>query len=369
VTHPFSTQRIALDEYFTDREREVARVLEAMRTRDRLVLYGERRMGKSSVIARAADRIRSEGGVILSADAWAVDNLDDLNRAFLQSVPADWLVGDRLSALLQSLRALVAVTVDDSGRPSLQFSGGGAPDARAAERLARILGGVDRIAAGHDGPVVVVVDEFQRVEDVEEGSGGLLRRIVQETPHLSYVFAGSIVGLVMELLGPQGPFHAIDRLEVKGIDPDHLIPWIGHRLESHGVRVAPAAAEAVYELGGPVTEYVIRLAKGVYRRGRERSAVTPAVVHAAFDEVVADYAGSYELIWDPLATTKRQVLRAVADGEQKLTSRAVMDRYEMSSSSAATQAVMALRHDGLLAPGKPFRVSDPFFAAWIRRRV
>jgi hypothetical protein len=38
-------------------------------------------------------------------------------------------------------------------------------------------------------------------------NGGLLRRIVQETPALAYVFAGSIVGLVMELLGPGGPFN------------------------------------------------------------------------------------------------------------------------------------------------------------------
>jgi uncharacterized protein len=369
VKPPFSTQRIALDEYFTDREYEVARVLEAMRGRDRLVLYGERRMGKSSVIARAAERVRSEGAVVLTADVWAMDNLDDLNRGLMQAVPGDWLVGDRLSTVLQALRALVTVTVDESGRPTLRFSGAAASDARADERLSRILVGLDRIAATQDAPVVVVIDEFQRIEGVAEGSGGLLRRIVQETPHLSYVFAGSIVGLVMELLGPGGPFYGIDRLEVKAIDPDHLVAWLEHRLESHGVRVGAGATAAIYELGGPVTEYVMRLAKVVYRRGREREVVTPAVVHAAFDEVLADYAGSYELIWDPLATTKRQVLRAVAQGEQKLTAKGVMDRYEMSSSSAVTQAARALRHDGLLAPGKPFRVSDPFFAAWIRERA
>lgn len=366
MNQPFSTQRIALDEYFTDREEEVARVLEAMRTRDRLVLYGERRMGKSSIIARGVDRVRADGGVVFMGDAWTISDLDELNRALMESVPGDWLVGDRLTQLLQVLRALASVTVDEGGRPTLEFTGSVVADARAGERLARILRGLDRIGATLDVPVVVVIDEFQRIEDVEEGSGGLPRRIVEETPHLSYVFAGSIVGLVMELLGPKGPFHAIDRLEVKGIDPEHLIPWVKHRLESNGVQASDGAAAVVYELGGPVTEYVIRLAKVVYRRGRDRERVTPAEVHAAFDEVVADYAGSFELIWDPLPHTKRQVLRAVAAGEQKLTSKAVMDTYDLSSSSAATHAVNGLRRDGLLAPGKPFRVSDPFFGAWIR---
>lgn len=195
----------------------------------------------------------------------------------------------------------------------------------------------------------------------------MLRQIVQETPNLAYVFAGSIVGLVMDLLGPKGPFHAIDRLEIEGIDPDHLIPWLTHRLQTHGVSASPVAVTAIYDLAGPVTEYVLRLAKVVHRRGRDRKAVTPAVVDAAFAEVVGDYAGSYELIWAGLSPAPRQVLRAVADGEQHLTSKGVLDRYSLGSSSAATYAVNELRRDGLLAPGKPFRVSDPFFAAWIRR--
>jgi uncharacterized protein len=366
VKPPFVTQHVALDEYFTDREAEVARVLETMRGRGRLVLYGERRMGKSSVIARAAERVRGDGGVVLAADAWTMGDLDELNRTLMEAVPRDWLVGDRLTQLMQALRDLVQVTVDESGRPALGLSGSPSGDARPASRLARILRGLDGIAATHNAPVVVVIDEFQRLEDLASGSGAMLRGIVQETPHLAYVFAGSVVGLVLDLLGPGGPFHAMDRLEVRGMGQDHLVPWLEHRLESHGVEIIDGAARTLYELGGPVTEYVMRLAKVVYRRARERPMVTPATVHAAFDEVVGDFAGSFEIIWDALPATKRQVLRAVADGEQKLTSKEVLDRYRLNSSSAAAHAITGLRRDGLLAPGKPFRVSDPFFAAWVR---
>jgi hypothetical protein len=368
MAEPFSTQSIVIDEFFTDREREVARVLEAMRTRGRIVLYGERRMGKSSVIARAANRIRSEGGVVLAADAWTIDGLDDLNRAVMQGVPSDWLVGERLSRLLRALRSMVSVSADESGRPVLQFSGTAPRDGDADERLGRILRALDEIAGEYEAPVVVVIDEFQRLEDVQAGSGGLLRGIVQETRNLSYVFAGSIVGLVMDLLGPKGPFHAIERLEVTGIDRDHLVRWLRHRFETHGAVVSDGGGAAIYDLAGPVTEYVMRLAKVVYRRGRDHGTVTPAVVHAAFDEVVADHTGSFELIWDGLSSAKRQVLRAVADGEQKLNSREVLEVYDIGSSSTATYAINELRRDGLLAPGKPHRVSDPFLAAWVRRR-
>lgn len=90
------------------------------------------------------------------------------------------------------------------------------------------------------------------------------------------------------------------------MDRDHLVQWLDHRLGTHGSTVSGGGAAEIYELAGPVTEYVMRLAKVVYRRGRDHGRVTPAVVHAAFDDVVADYAGSFELIWDGLSSAKRQ---------------------------------------------------------------
>jgi hypothetical protein len=64
-------------------------------------------------------------------------------------------------------------------------------------------------------------------------------------------------------------------------------------------------------------------------------------------------------------TAEAHVLRAVADGEQKITSQDVLDLYRLNSSSAAAHGIDGLRRDALRAPGKPFRVSDPFIVAWV----
>ncbi|MFO7892198.1 MAG: AAA family ATPase [Longimicrobiales bacterium] len=365
MTQPFATQRVVHGAEFTDREGEVRRVLEAMEGRERLVLYGERRMGKSSVIARARERFEAEGGVVIGVDAWTLHGIDELNRGILRAIPGAWLVGERVQRLLHSLRSLVTLSVTDAGRPVLQLSGSASADPDPAGALGRILRGIDELAADEARRVVVVIDEFQRLTEVDEGVGGVLRGVVQETGHVGYVFAGSIVGLVLDLLGPKGPFHAVDRLEVGPIDSDHMVEWMRHRFEANGVRAPGEVVRAIHERAGPVTEYVLRLAKVVYGRGVDRGEATMATVDRAFDEVVADYEGSFELIWDGLSRSKRQVVRAVAAGEQRLTSRDVLDRYDLASSSAATYAINQLRYDGLLAPGKPFRVSDPFFAAWV----
>lgn len=371
MNHPFRTQAVARSPYFTDREHEVERVLDAMRGRGRLCLYGERRMGKSSIIARASEQLGGQGGVVVTADAWTVQDLDGLARELMRSLPGSWLVGQRLQRILETLRSVAAVSVDESGTPVLQFrSRPASAPGDADERFSRIIRALEVEAREHGGPVTVVIDEFQRLEAVHEGAGGLLRSLVQDTPHLAWVFAGSIVGLVMELLGPKGPFHAIDRLEVGPIERGHLISWLEHRSESHGVPLAAGVAEAVHDRAGPVTEYVMRLAKVVYLRGRGAGTVGLEAVDEAFAEVVADHGGSFELIWSKLSSTKRQVMQALADGEEKLTSRDVLTRYDISSSSAASYAITELRNDGLLAPGRaPYRISDPFLTAWVRQET
>jgi hypothetical protein len=362
---PFRTQRVAAGPFFTDREREVRRVVDAMRGRQRLAVYGERRQGKTSVIARAAERLREGGGVVVMADAWMASDLAALNRDLVRSVPGWWLVGEKAQGLLRSLAGRVVLSADEHGNPQLGFSGGPGRDDRPEETFERVLRALEEAAIGGGEAVAVVIDEFQEVASLHPRGGALLRGVMQDTPGLAYVLAGSIMGAVEELIGPKGPLQGIDRLEVGGIDPDHLIPWLHHRLETHGVGCDRAVAEAIYDRAGPVTEYVVRLAKVVHRTGLAEGEASLDTVSGAFQEIIADQEGAYELIWAKLSPSKRSVLRALAAGETRLTSRAVLDGYGLGSSAAATYAINELRADGILAPGKPFRISDPFFHAWI----
>lgn len=156
------------------------------------------------------------------------------------------------------------------------------------------------------------------------------------------------------------------------MDPEHLVPWIEHKMEANDVEVLAGTGSRIYEIAGPVTEYVLRLAKVVHRRARQaggKKEASPHLVEAAFQEVVADFRGSFELIWAHLSPSKKQVLRAVANGEQHLTARDVVQRYGLGSSSVASYAINELRDGAFLAPSKPYRISDPFLAGWIRGKV
>lgn len=366
---PFKTDEVVKSPYFTDRENETSRVVRAMRHRERLVLYGERRQGKSSIIARAAEKLRAEGGVVISVDVWKLENLEGLNRAILSAIPGTWLTGKRLETLARSLRGVFSLSFDEQGRPVVALGAGRVRDPHPEETLEAILRALDQIASQGDAPVVVVIDEFQNLDRLRPQGSALLRSIAQETGSLSYVLAGSIVGLVTGLIGPKGPFHGVDRIQIKEIDPRHLATWIDHRLQTHDVDAEAGLGALIIERAGPVTEYVMRLAKVVHRIGLETGRADHGTVQLAFDEIVSDQDGTFDLVWDKVSTTKRQILRGVADGEKRLTALTFLQRYNIGSSSAASHATRELRTDGIIAPGKPHRISDPFFAEWVCRQT
>jgi len=68
MDNPFRIGERVSGAYFTDRVEEVNRIHRAMRDPSRLLVYGPRRMGKSSTIQVAADRFSQDGGIPVRAD-------------------------------------------------------------------------------------------------------------------------------------------------------------------------------------------------------------------------------------------------------------------------------------------------------------
>ena len=86
---PFRVGETVYDEgHFMDRAREVARVRRAIRDRERLLVYGERRLGKSSVLRRSALREeKSSRAVVIWLDLWSLTTVGDMHLAVGSSRP------------------------------------------------------------------------------------------------------------------------------------------------------------------------------------------------------------------------------------------------------------------------------------------
>lgn len=364
---PFRTGEIVSDEHFTDRAREVAVVRRAMMSSGRLLLVGERRQGKSSILKQARLHAQAQGATIVSLDLWTATGLEEVLRRVVAAVPWTWSWRERLQSLWLGLGLSLGVRADPAGNPvfTLSSSPGEMGGGRGRELLVQSLGGLDQVAGEAEGPVALVLDEFQRIEEMEPGAAALLRSIIQESHTLAYVCAGSTVSLVSRLVGPAGPLHGIfDVLTVGPIDPGHLARWIEDRLRSGDVEPEPGIGARIVERAGSRTEDILRLARGIYDAGVQGGRARSGDVAPAVRQIVFDRRATYERVWVELAASQRRVLRALASDAGHLTSRDTMRSFGLPTPAAVLKAVQRLKARHLLsATGEG--IADPFFREWI----
>lgn len=372
MSNPFRIGQKVTGEFFTDRADEVARVVRAFRDPSRLLVYGPRRMGKSSLIAMAAQRVRAGGGVVVEADLSTASVLSDVTSRLLTSLHRAG--HGRHSGLLDFLRSLrLRLEIDQaSGAPSVALEArerSMAPE-RQAETLEGVLDRLEELAADADHPVAVVLDEFQEVVRIgPERAAWWLRSVMQRHEHVSYVCAGSRQSLIAQMLSKEGAFYGgFERLHLGPVDPDHLATWIDSRLEGAGVR-GEGAGRAIVESVGPRLQDIMSVARHTWYVAAARGSYEEGDVPRALEEIVRGDDAVFQALWDGLTSLQQNVLRAVAQGETSLHAAATRERYALGPPSSVSTALEALEKQEVLADDGGARFDNPFFRVWVLERT
>lgn len=367
--NPFRIGTHVTGAFFTDRADEVARIRLAMAEPTRLLVFGHRRMGKSSAIAVAAEAARRDGVLVVRADLSTASGLVDVANRLLHS-----LTGQRrrewLAELAAGLAPSVTLTFDaNTGAPRVVFGAERRSEPPTTQRrsLEQV---VESLAArARDGErVTVVLDEFQAIGRFGgEEAEWHLRDLMQRHGDVSFVCAGSEVSLIRGMLGAERAFfRTFELLHLGPVDPDHLARWLESRLETAGV-AAEGAGMALVAAAGPRTQDILQVARHVFARASRRGRVDPADVEGAVRDVVREEDPIFRPVWSGLTAHQQNVLRAVASGADQIFSSDVRRRFSLPTSSTVAAAVDALEARGLLVrdDGAAVRFDSPFVRLWV----
>ena len=195
VVNPFRFGPLALDEAFTDREAEIESLVADARNGQDVVVFAPRRYGKSSLVWRAAQELIKEDVLVAQVDLMRTPTKDQLAAKLARTIHEElasrlWNAKERLK-VFAGLRLNPTITVNpNDGAVSFSF------DARAAGEdidatLEELLAMLGRIATDRDRRVVLVLDEFQEVADIDPGLIKLMRSVFQEQPEVAHIYLGS----------------------------------------------------------------------------------------------------------------------------------------------------------------------------------
>lgn len=371
--NPFRIGGVVTDAFFTNRADELRRIEKALLSPgDKLLVFGPRRMGKSSTLDRAIANVTARKAVAFRADLSGATTVTDVANRILQG--ASRAIGRRwqdvLASFLKALTLKVTLSLDPVtglALPSLSLEGrtDSLEDQRAS--LARVLDTIDQVAAQRKARVGIVLDEFQTISRFGgEGAEWHLRGIIERHQHVAYVAAGSELSLLAAMKGEGRAFYKLFReLHLGPIDPAHLARWIDERLAGAGVPPRGIGLEVV-ATAGPRTRDIVELARTVYDVAAPVGRIDDTTLDTALQELLATYGESFRRQWEDLPPSQQNVLRAVAVGEPQLYGRPSLLRFGVRSSAEVAQAVEWLaKREILTRDAREVAFDNPFFQAWV----
>jgi uncharacterized protein len=305
-SNPFRFGALALDEAFTDREREVAELSADMRNGQDVVVFAPRRYGKSSLIWRVAQRLVRRRVLVAQVDLMRAPTKERLAEKLAHAIYDD-LATPLLRArerlrVFSELRVQPVVTVDpQDGSVSFGF------DARAARpaidaTLEDLFALPGKLAADRGRRVALVLDEFQEVMDVDPGLLKLMRSVFQEQGDVAHVYLGSKRHMIERIFNDENePFwRSAKQMELGVIAPEPFVTFALERFEATRRKLdEQTAARAVTLTGGHpyATQellYFLWEAEGSLDR--------------ALDAVLRSENAHFGLLWERASAAQRLVL-------------------------------------------------------------
>lgn len=362
--------------YFTDRAAEVSRIRAVLAAPPaKLLVYGARRMGKSSALHVARMAVERSGGVVVFADLSTASAPADMANRLLEA--ASRVLGrswrDFLTDLAGRLRVRLQLVPDPATGLAVPTVEAGLRSRAVADQVETFVGVLDALesmAAARDARLGLILDEFQEISRFGgESAEWRLRGAVQTHRRLSYVLAGSDASLIRQMVSPNRAFYELfELLHFGPIEPSHLSRWIDERLEGAGAACPGIGARAV-EMAGDRTRDVVRLARAAYEVVRSGAVEPSTVARAALERVVAEEDDRMRAVWDNLTELQQNVLRAVAWNGAGLTARETLEMFGLGYAGTARNSALALEKRGLLRKSEDARVGweldSPFARAWL----
>ena len=378
--NPFIIGHHAEGEAFCNRRSEVDRIAAAFRDPSaRLLVYGDRRLGKSSTIHEAARRARDEGYAIVVVDLAVASTAPAAAQRILAAVNRElgtrWR--DSASRLLARLRpgafSLQAGT-DALGQPSFTFQVAPTAAAQDALLVTEVLDAVEAELVARNLTLGLGLDEFQRIgkwygDDV----AWQLKELLERHRRIAYVLAGSERSMIEQMLANRkaGLWKVVEILDMQPVAPGEMARWIAERATASGVALDLVVAATIVRLAGPRTRDIVQLARATWDWGRpDGSAAREAAINA-MEALVVEQGALHQRQWDRLTDVARAVLLTLAtDPNIQLLAASTLTTFALGAKSTVASAIEDLVAREILARGagdaRGYDFDDPFFRRWVQ---
>lgn len=373
MLNPFVVGAYVSEKYFCGRSKEMGILEKCIREDKNVVLYSERRLGKSHLIKRVFHEAQlQEEFECLCVDAGVCGSLKEfafvLINGIFRSLTRDRSNFEKLAGLCRRLG--LSMTIGPSSEvvlPSFSLGWIREPE-KVIEEALSFLEGIDK-------KVVLAIDGFEKLSSFREVDGSrALGKIIESHSSVRIIFSVCETQCCSEqFLEKHGVvvFRSSELIHLRPIEFSEYFSFARNKFREAGKRIPTEIFQSVYSKfsgrTGPIQLVLNRLFAETSKNGSVTTEILDMVIKAIADE----YAIFYKEALSRLSFNQKCLVFAVAkDGVvENPSSSEFVNRHSLASVSSVQSSARALLELGILykdASGG-LRIDDDFFQEWLRK--
>ena len=371
VKSPFQFGTLATKDNFIDRVEDRALLKQLLSSHINTMLVSPRRWGKSSLVKMAMDELLAEDKSVRVCyiDGFSIGSEDEFYRVFASQVIActSNKVERWISDAKKWLTGVVPqIVVNDQVTDFLAFDLRYTPresDKNTILQLPELLGKEKGIH------IIVCIDEFQQLANLPQYKDmeGKMRSAWQQQEHVSYCFYGSKRTMMLEIFNnSNSPFYRFGQvIFMDKIAKEDWIPFITSSFEKTGKKCSAEYASRICDIVECHSWYLQQLCYFIWSYTDDE--VDEDSYNRGLRQTLNINTPMFQNDTENLSQSQIEMLRAISNGETKLSSEDVKRRYSLGNPNTITKNKLALVKRDILDNDKGILTFvDPLYRIWLK---
>ena len=368
---PFIFGKLALEQNFTDREKEIEHLKQNFTGGINTILISPRRWGKSSLVQKAGkEAAKSDKNLrMVYIDLYNIRREEDFYKYLSEKVLS--AVSNKLEELAENAKKFLKQWI-----PKISFT----PDAQqevsfgldwqqVKKQPDEILNLAETIALEKNLKIMICIDEFQNIGYFNDPLAfqKKIRSHWQKHQNTSYCLYGSKRHMMMEVFAsPSMPFYKFgDLMFLQKNTKEKWHPFIVKRFKATGKKITKKPALKIAGLVENHPYYVQQLAQLTWLRTEKEA--TDEIIDQSLESLIMQLSLLFQSLTESLSTTQVNYLQALLDGVSKLSSKKTIAKYDLGTSANVVRIKSALINREIIDEyGGHIYIQDPVYGIWLR---
>ncbi len=372
MNKPFLFGTHASSEYFTNRTEEVKQLSYNFQSLINTVIISPRRWGKSSLVLKAAEEVQKTDKNVRFC-------FIDMYNVRTESQFYQLLAQEIMKALSSKIEEIIEISKNYLTQiiPKISFN----PDPVSEFSISmdweevkkqpdEILDLAEKVASSKNIKLIICIDEFQNISAFDQPVDfqKKLRSHWQTHKNVAYCLYGSKRHMLLDVFSSHSmPFYNFGQIMfLNKISEKHWIPFIVGRFAATGKEISAETAGLICELTENHSFYVQQLAHFSWLNAEK--ICTPEHVTTAFETLLLQLSFLYQSVTDGLSNSQINFLEAVIFGEEKFSSKEIIQTYKLGTSANVIRIKQALVNKEIIeVSGSDIEFLDPMYKRWLKK--